>query len=61
MWEKPIKEDSHSLTDAEINEKYKDGQQRIVTETNREKIPIVDDSKEWNKILSFFSPLYTMY
>jgi uncharacterized protein with ParB-like and HNH nuclease domain len=39
MWEKPIKEDSHSLTDAEINEKYKDGEQRIVTETNREKIP----------------------
>jgi hypothetical protein len=39
MWEKPIKEESHSLTDAEINEKYKDGEQRIVTETNREKIP----------------------
>ncbi len=39
MWEKPIKEDPQSLNDAEINEKYKAGEQRIVTETNREKIP----------------------
>jgi len=39
MWEKPIKESKESLTDAEINEKYKAGEHRIVTETNREKIP----------------------
>jgi len=39
MWQKPIKEPSESLTDAELNEKYKAGEQRIVTETNREKIP----------------------
>jgi uncharacterized protein with ParB-like and HNH nuclease domain len=39
MWTKPIKEASESLTDAELNEKYKVGEQRIVTENNREKIP----------------------
>ncbi|MFO7665522.1 MAG: DUF262 domain-containing protein [Desulfobacterales bacterium] len=39
MWDKPIKEPSESLSDAELNEKYKAGDHRIVTETNREKIP----------------------
>ena len=39
MWQKPIKEPQESLSDAELNEKYKVGEHRIVTETNREKIP----------------------
>jgi hypothetical protein len=39
MWEKPIAESPESLSDAELNEKYKAGENRIVTETNREKIP----------------------
>ena len=39
MWKKPIKEPTESKNDAEINEKYKAGEQRIVTESNREKIP----------------------
>jgi hypothetical protein len=39
MWEKPVKEISESLSDAEVNEKYKIGERRLVTESNREKIP----------------------
>lgn len=39
MWEKPIKEPPESLSNAELNEKYNAGEHRIVTETNREKIP----------------------
>lgn len=39
MWDKPIKESPESLSDAELNEKYIAGEHRIVTETNREKIP----------------------
>jgi hypothetical protein len=39
MWDKPIKEPSEPLSDSELNEKYKAGEHRIVTETNREKIP----------------------
>ena len=39
MWDKPIKESPGSLSDAELNEKYIAGEHRIVTETNREKIP----------------------
>ena len=39
MWDKPIKEPPESLSDAELNEKYKAGEHRIVTESNREKIP----------------------
>lgn len=39
MWVKPIKDPTEPLSDAELNEKYKAGEQRIVTETNREKIP----------------------
>jgi 16S rRNA U1498 N3-methylase RsmE len=35
--------------------------QQIIKETAEQaKITIVPDSKEWNKILSFFSPPYTM-
>jgi Protein of unknown function DUF262 len=39
MWEKPVKESAPQYTDEEINEKYRLGEERIVTETNREKIP----------------------
>ncbi len=39
MWDTPIKVPPESLSDAELNEKYKAGEHRIVTESNREKIP----------------------
>ncbi len=39
MWTKPTSDKPAGLTDAEINEKYAAGEQRIVTESNREKIP----------------------
>jgi hypothetical protein len=39
MWDKPVKEPRESLNDAELNEKYRAGEHRIVTESNREKIP----------------------
>jgi len=39
MWEKPVKESAPQPTDEETNEKYRAGEERIVTETNREKIP----------------------
>ena len=39
MWDAPPKERPTSLTTAEINEKYERGEQRIVTETNIEKLP----------------------
>jgi hypothetical protein len=39
MWDKPVKEAAESLSDAELNERYKAGEDRIVTESNREKIP----------------------
>lgn len=39
MWAKPIREPVTSVTDEEINEKYRAGDERIVTETNREKLP----------------------
>ncbi|RYY47495.1 MAG: DUF262 domain-containing protein [Chitinophagaceae bacterium] len=39
MWKVPPKEKSSSLSVTDINEKYEKGEQRIVTETNREKLP----------------------
>lgn len=39
MWDKPLKVSAGKASDAEINEKYTAGEDRIVTETNREKIP----------------------
>lgn len=39
MWKNPPREKSGKLTISEINEKYEKGEQRIVTETNREKLP----------------------
>ena len=45
MWEKnPKKKDNIEMTDEEINKKYDDGQQRILTEINREKLPSFADS-----------------
>lgn len=39
MWDSPPKEKSQTLTTSQINEKYERGEQRIVTEMNREKLP----------------------
>lgn len=39
MWENEPKPRSSSLTATQINEKYEKGEHRIVTETNREKLP----------------------
>ena len=39
MWDTPPKDSPSGLSDSQINEKYRAGEQRIVTETNREKIP----------------------
>ncbi len=39
MWEKPVKVSSPKMTDAEINLKYSVGEQRLITEANREKLP----------------------
>lgn len=40
MWEKPLSKDSLSqMTDSQINAKYESGEQRILTEMNREKLP----------------------
>ena len=39
MWSRPVREISCKSTDSAINSKYREGEQRIVTESNREKIP----------------------
>lgn len=39
MWAIPPKDKIGTLSTSEINEKYERGEQRIVTETNREKLP----------------------
>ena len=39
MWIKSKSENVRRSTPTEINEKYENGEQRIVTETNREKLP----------------------
>ena len=39
MWEKPPKDRAETMNATEINEKYERGEQRIVTEMNREKLP----------------------
>jgi hypothetical protein len=39
MWEIPSKEMGGKMTISQINEKYEKGEQRIVTEMNREKLP----------------------
>ena len=39
MWDVAPKDKGGSLSTSQINEKYERGEQRIVTETNREKLP----------------------
>lgn len=39
MWQVPVKEAIGSMSISAINEKYEKGEQRIVTEMNREKLP----------------------
>jgi hypothetical protein len=39
MWAIPPKEKKTNLTISQINEKYEKGEHRIITETNREKLP----------------------
>jgi hypothetical protein len=39
MWESPETKSSQKMTAQEINEKYVLGEQRIITESNREKLP----------------------
>lgn len=39
MWDTPISTRPERASDSEINEKYREGEQRIVTESNREKLP----------------------
>ena len=47
MWESSsAKNGQHKLTDEEINNKYEQGQQRILTEMNREKLPSFAESLE---------------
>jgi hypothetical protein len=39
MWERSVRSESPKMTDQEINEKYDAREKRIVTESNREKLP----------------------
>ncbi len=57
MWSKPIKESRVAMSDAELNEKYKAGEHRIVTETNREKLPnfvSALDKPDYMKVRPFY-------
>lgn len=51
MWVIPPKEKIDSLSTSEINEKYERGEQRIVTETNREKLPNFVDALSKNNYM----------
>jgi hypothetical protein len=44
MWNKTSSTKLHSVADSEINAKYEKGEQRILTEMNREKLPSFADS-----------------
>ncbi|MGB3534966.1 MAG: DUF262 domain-containing protein [Microcoleaceae cyanobacterium] len=58
MWERlPSKNGSSNLTDQEINAKYEKGQQRILTEMNREKLPSFADSLKRPNYMDL-SPFY---
>ena len=49
MWDQPVRVQSPKMTDQEINEKYDAREKRIVTESNREKLPnFVDALKRPN-------------
>jgi hypothetical protein len=57
MWIVPSKEKTESLSTSEINEKYERGEQRIVTETNREKLPNFVDALSKNNYMEI-RPFY---
>lgn len=57
MWQKQMSLPRQTPSDSEINEKYESGEQRIVTESNREKLPnFVEALKKPNYIL--LKPFY---
>jgi len=57
MWQKQLALPRQVPSDGEINEKYESGEQRIVTESNREKLPnFVEALKKPNYIL--LKPFY---
>jgi hypothetical protein len=57
MWIIPSKEKPETLSTPEINEKYERGEQRIVTETNREKLPNFVDALSRNNYMEI-RPFY---
>ena len=58
MWGRSsAKNGKHELTDEEINNKYEKGQQRILTEMNREKLPSFAESLEKANYMDV-SPFY---
>ncbi|MEM8828086.1 MAG: DUF262 domain-containing protein [Cyanobacteria bacterium P01_G01_bin.19] len=58
MWEhSSAKNGKHEMTDEEINNKYEQGQQRILTEMNREKLPSFADSLRKENYMDV-SPFY---
>ena len=58
MWEhSSAKNGKHEMTDEEINNKYEQGQQRILTEMNREKLPSFADSLKKTNYMDV-SPFY---
>ncbi|MGL6342326.1 MAG: DUF262 domain-containing protein, partial [Waterburya sp.] len=58
MWEKLSSKNYNSqITDEQINDKYEQGQQRILTEINREKLPSFADSLKKNNYMDV-SPFY---
>ena len=58
MWEKqPSKNGNSNITDEQINIKYEQGQQRILTEMNREKLPSFADSLKKPNYMDI-SPFY---
>ena len=58
MWEKqPLKNGNSNITDEQINIKYEQGQQRILTEMNREKLPSFADSLKKTQLYGYQSIL----
>ena len=51
MWDKAPKTRKNQLTTTQINEKYEKGEHRIVTETNREKLPNFVDALKRNEYM----------
>jgi uncharacterized protein with ParB-like and HNH nuclease domain len=57
MWEVLPKEKDEKLSTSQINEKYEKGEHRIVTETNREKLPNFVDALKRNDYMEV-KPFY---